>query len=744
LVSGDKLSEAFDAPPAPPERRFIDYPHSAAPAAPTVRTRSYFPETMLWRPQVITDANGRAELTIPLADSVTTWRLSGSAVSKAGQLGQVASAIRVFQPFFVEINAPPTLTEGDEVSVPLVLYNYTSDSLSVSLESQAAGGLAVVPDAAAPASVDVPANQVVLAYVRVRAEQAGQAVLTVRASAGGVADAIRREIAVVPPGRPASFAVGGAMENGLQEIELPLPADAVPGSLAIRMKVYPSRFSELMDGLENIFQMPHGCFEQTSSTTYPNIMALSYMKAHGLVRPEVAAKAQNYINLGKQRLVGFEVGGGGFSLFGQPPASVALTAYGMMEFADMAKVEPVDEKLTARTAQWLAGRQAGDGSWSGGLPMSYDRDGSNIATTAYVTWAISMYDPATPAAMKGRSFIARRIDSVTDAHTLALCANALLAGPWGSRAGGGSEDGAGALRRLAGLAQAAGKDQRYWSAAGAHLAYSRGRYGDVETTALTALALSHDRQFTPLLHDALRWLAARKDPRGTWGTTQATVLALKALLTGENAAAKRDAAATVAVRQADADADATATRAELTVAPEQSDIVHTMRLPLPTKPGPVRLRIDGLNAAGMGYQFVVFYNTLAAPAGGRGPLDIHVEYDRTELRTGESLTALVTITNNSPESARVLLADVGTPPGFSVDPSELDKLQVQGKIDRYTIAARGVILYIPEVKARDKLNLSYKLTARMPLSAVAAPTRLYPYYEPDRMACDSPTRFTVK
>ncbi len=43
-----------------------------------------------------------------------------------------------------------------------------------------------------------------------------------------------------------------------------------------------------------------------------------------------------------------------------------------------------------------------------------------------------------------------------------------------------------------------------------------------------------------------------------------------------------------------------------------------------------------------------------------------------------------------------------------------------------------------------QLSLSYKLTARMPLSAVAAPTRLYPYYEPDSMASDSPTRFTVK
>jgi hypothetical protein len=292
------------------------------------------------------------------------------------------------------------------------------------------------------------------------------------------------------------------------------------------------------------------------------------------------------------------------------------------------------------------------------------------------------------------------------------------------------------------MAQPAEKDQRFWDASGARLAYSRGRYGDVETTALAAVALSHDREFTPLLHDALRWLAARKDPQGTWGTTQATVLALKALLAGESSAAKRNLAATLAVRQADA--DAATPSAELTIAPEQSDVMHTVRLLLPTTPGPVRLRIDGRNAGGMGYQLVTLYHTLTAPAAGRGPLDIRVEYDRTELRTGESLTALVTISNNSTAAARVLLADVGTPPGFSVDPSELDKLQAKRTIDRYTVAARGVILYIPEVKAQDKLKLSYKLTARMPLSAVAAPTRLYPYYEPDRMACDSPTRFTVK
>src|SRR5262249_558706 len=69
---------------------------------PQVRVRELFPETLLWRPEVITDDGGHASLDIELADSITTWRLSASAVTADGRLGAAQSSIRVFQPFFVD------------------------------------------------------------------------------------------------------------------------------------------------------------------------------------------------------------------------------------------------------------------------------------------------------------------------------------------------------------------------------------------------------------------------------------------------------------------------------------------------------------------------------------------------------------------------------------------------------------------------------------------------------------------
>src|SRR5262249_4650285 len=98
------------------------------------RVREQFPETLLWRPELITDDNGHASLDIDLADSITTWRLSASAVSGDGRLGAAQSSIRVFQPFFVDLNLPVALTRGDEVSVPVVVYNYLAKPQSVELK----------------------------------------------------------------------------------------------------------------------------------------------------------------------------------------------------------------------------------------------------------------------------------------------------------------------------------------------------------------------------------------------------------------------------------------------------------------------------------------------------------------------------------------------------------------------------------------------------------------------------------
>ena len=145
--------------------------------------------------------------------------------------------------------------------------------------------------------------------------------------------------------------------------ELEFPANAIPEASKIFVRLYPGAISQVVEGMDSILRMPGGCFEQTSSSTYPNVLALDYMKRTKKLTPEVHAKAEGYIANGYQRLLTFEVPGGGFSWFGNAPANKILTAYGLMEFYDMSKVYDVDTRVIARTQQWLANQQQPDGSW---------------------------------------------------------------------------------------------------------------------------------------------------------------------------------------------------------------------------------------------------------------------------------------------------------------------------------------------------------------------------------------------
>ncbi|MBI4863154.1 MAG: hypothetical protein HY815_23245, partial [Candidatus Riflebacteria bacterium] len=71
-----------------------DASRSKNPAAPAsaqekagVRVRSFFPETLYSNPALVTDDEGKARLELTMADSITTWRMTGLASSRVGELG---------------------------------------------------------------------------------------------------------------------------------------------------------------------------------------------------------------------------------------------------------------------------------------------------------------------------------------------------------------------------------------------------------------------------------------------------------------------------------------------------------------------------------------------------------------------------------------------------------------------------------------------------------------------------------
>ena len=388
---------------------------SSQEAAPHVR--SYFPEALYINPEIITDAQGNANISIPVADSITTWRMAMLASTASGALGTATSSLKVFQDFFVDLDLPVTLTQGDQVSLPIAVYNYSGKSGQVSLKLKREDWFSLDHDtpekSVAAESGRVGASQFTLTATRI-----GKFKLTLSAHMEGSVsrdDIVVREIEVIPNGREQDLVFNGRLEGSAAH-DLHFPDNAIADATSILVRLYPGPLSQLIEGMDSILSMPGGCFEQTSSSTYPNVLALDYMKHTKKLTPETHAKAEGYIANGYQRLLTFEVPGGGFSWFGQAPANKILTAYGLMEFNDMAKVSDVDPRLIERTRNWLVSQQQADGSWKPDASFinegATNRYNSNVLRiTAYIAWSLVDTGMQGPAIDKARDYIDSHLNS---------------------------------------------------------------------------------------------------------------------------------------------------------------------------------------------------------------------------------------------------------------------------------------------------------------------------------------------
>jgi len=474
-----------------------------------------------------------------------------------------------------------------------------------------------------------------------------------------------------------------------------------------------------------MLRMPYGCFEQTTSVTYPNIMVLDYMKTSGQITPDIQMKAEYYINLGYQRLLGFEVSGGGFSLYGNTPASIWLSAYGLMEMNDMNKVYPIDERIIGRTITWLLNNQGADGSWSGGLQE-----------TAFTAWAISETKYQGEPLDRAINYIRANTEGTTDLYTLALIANLLVYN---------EPDSLQTKELLKRLEESKREDKDgmvYWTTEGQTLTYSYGLPASVETTALVTQAFLKGGVYGDTVQKALNYLASSKDSYGTWYSTQATVLSLKTLVMAMTTDLGKESRVSIKILVDGQEAGT------VEILPEQSDVIKLLDLKNYARQGNFSVELVPEGDIKCMYQ-VIYSCYLPWSAVDRaqsegGPLMISVMYDRSELKRNDLLTSKVTVHNVTPEPCETVIIDLGIPPGFDVVTEDFDNLVGQGIIERYDMTGRQIIVYLTRLEPNSEFSFSYGLRAKFPVKITTPPSEVYEYYNPEKKGYTEPKELNVK
>jgi hypothetical protein len=674
-------------------------------------TRSDFAETVYWNALLFTDVEGRATVDFDLSDRVTTWVARADAYG-AHRVGGGEARFEAKKPFHAEPVLPVELSAGDRIELPLALFSTRPELTSALVSVEAKGLLALASqDTRAVELTDGRAR--VLIPVEVRNGQ-GPCELAIGAEAGGIRDSARHTVRVVPRGFPHRESKSGVVRDRLVTTVV-VPEDHEAGSLSLSLVLYPSPLSDLLQGIEGMLQEPCGCFEQASSSNYPNVLALAYLEAAGEEAPAVAKRAHELLEKGYARLAGYECSEKGYEWFGSNPGHEALTAYGLLEFHDMASVFDVDAAMLERTRAWLLARRDGKGGFQRN-ERALDSFGAAPpeVTDAWITYSLTLAGTPADAIVSELDALEARAMASEDAYVVALGAGAM--------ARAGRTQPADALREKLKRLQANDGSLR-----GSTTSITRSGDRDlaVETTGLAILAWLEDPEDLAPVERAVEWLRGARRDGGTFGATQATIQALRAL-TAHAEKARRIAHPGNAVLSIRGERVR-----EISFGEGQRGALVFGDLSEHLAPGEneISLELSGDNEFPWSLDFSYAAEVPADDPGSK--LALRTSLSEPRIEEGRTVSLAIELENLGEEGQPMALAVVGIPAGLEVPTEVLDDSKAGGRFDVWELRGRELVLYWRALEPGARKEVHLDLLARIPGLTSGPASRAYLYYTPE-------------
>ena len=548
--------------------------------------------------------------------------------------------------------------------------------------------------------------------------------IAIAVTAANLRDEVERTITVVPIGFPQEVSIAGTLaKTAHHEV---LISDVLPDTMSGTISIYPTALSTMVKGTEAMIAEPGGCFEQASSTNYPNIMILGYLEEVDAAEPAIVGRAQQMLDKGYKLLTGYETKTKGYEWFGGDPGHEALTAYGLMQFRDMAKVYgSVDKSMVDRTRGWLRNRRDGNGGYQTNARAldSFGRASPEV-TNAYITYAL------TEAGEKDidAELAAQRTQaaSTKDAYVMALATKSLI------NTAKASEPTKTAVKKLIGMQAQDGS----FPNADHSITRSGGEALQIETTALAALALMADGGHAPEVRRAIEWIDKHRSGFGGYGSTQSTVLALKAMAAYAKESRRTEAAGVIT----------------LTVNGKQVGRVAfekghqgaiELRVAAHLKPGKNMIDLTLDSPSPLPYSGVVSWGSKVPAASPATKVRLATQLARSRVKLGEGVRMSVKVSNATTTGIPMTLARVGLPGGLTFQTWQLQELRDKGVIDFYETRPREVILYFRALGPKAVKDVPLDLMSTVPGSFTAPASRAYLYYTAEHKHWVAPSVVTV-
>jgi uncharacterized protein YfaS (alpha-2-macroglobulin family) len=476
--------------------------------------RERFPDTAYWNAEITTGPDGRAQVSLPLPDSLTTWQVLVRGVAGDTRVGQAEIEVVVTKDLLVRPVTPRFLVVGDHVQLAAVVQNNTSTDMQADVSIQASGFTLDDP-ATTSQTVSLPANG------RARLEWWGtvqdvpavELIFSASAQAGGITyqDAARPALGDLPVlhyTAPETFATAGTLDEGgerLELVSLPRSFDAQGGEL--RVELSSSLGGTMISALDALERTRYECTEPTLSRFLPNLEAYRILQELKVDSPALQARLARTMVDSIGRLLARQKPDGGWDWCGGEVSNPFVTAYVLF---GLSRARESGAKISDAPLQ-----RAVDFLMASLYTPEMTTDAWQLNRLAFVHFALAyagsgdlygvqtLYDARERLSPWAKAVLAlafQRLDPNNEA------ANTLL-----------SDLASSAIRSSTGA---------HWEEAQPDV---QNMSSPLLTTAMVVYALGQEEPDSPLLAEAVRYLMAHRRVNGTWGSSYTNAWILMSL-----------------------------------------------------------------------------------------------------------------------------------------------------------------------------------------------------------------------
>lgn len=231
-------------------------------------SRELFDTLLAWKPRVALDAAGRAEIEVPLNDSLSAFRVVAVASAGKALFGTGRASLRTRQDLAILPGLPPVVREGDRFRATVTVRNASERSMEAEITAAAVARPAGALPAQEPRRVSLAPGEARDVWWDVAVAPGTAAIdwsLSVRETGGEAADALKVSQKVVAA-VPVSVLQATLMQlDGPVTLPVARPAGALPGRGGVTVHLRARLSDELSGVREWMERYPYTCLEQRVS-----------------------------------------------------------------------------------------------------------------------------------------------------------------------------------------------------------------------------------------------------------------------------------------------------------------------------------------------------------------------------------------------------------------------------------------------------------------------------------------------